>query len=162
SEFFGHVKGAFTGAMSARKGKLELANGGTLFLDEIGELKMHLQTVLLRFLQDQQFEPVGGGRTIQADVRVVAATNVDLETAIPLGKFRQDLFHRLNTITIKLPPLRERRDDMAALTAHFLRKYGGRRRVTEIAPEAMDAMMRYDWPGNVRELENAIRCGVEM
>ena len=162
SEFLGHVKGAFTGAMEARQGKFQLAHGGTLLLDEIGELKLPMQPKLLRVLQEQEFEPVGGNLKVKVDVRVIAATNVDLAKAIEEGKFRQDLFHRLNTITIQLPPLRERREDIPLLAGHFIRKYGIERQVTAIAPEALEAIISYNWPGNVRELENVVRCGVEL
>jgi transcriptional regulator with GAF, ATPase, and Fis domain len=160
SELFGHAKGAFTGAMEARKGKLRQADGGTVFLDEIGELSMRMQAVLLRVLQDRTFEPVGKDETIQVDVRIIAATNVDLDEAVRQKTFRQDLLHRLNVILILIPPLRERREDIPLLAAHFLEKHRTRRNITGISPEAMEAMMSYEWPGNVRELENVIQAAI--
>ena len=162
SEYFGHVKGAFTDAMDSRQGKFQIADGGTLFLDEIGELKLSMQPKLLRVLQDQEFEPVGGSTKIKVDVRVIAATNVDLTKAIQNGEFRQDLFYRLNVIRIHLPPLRERHEDIPLLAEHFIQNYGVPRHVTAIAPDALQLMMSYDWPGNVRELENTIRCAVSL
>jgi transcriptional regulator with GAF, ATPase, and Fis domain len=161
-ELFGHAKGAFTGAMAARKGKFDMADRGTLFLDEVGDLKLALQPVLLRFLEELQFEPVGENRTVAVDVRVIAATNVKLEDAVRRGTFRHDLFHRLNVFPIRVPPLRERLEDIPLLAAHFLRKYGARRGITRIAAEALDAMQQHDWPGNVRELENALRFAIDI
>jgi transcriptional regulator with GAF, ATPase, and Fis domain len=162
SEFFGHVKGAFTGATEARPGKFKQADGGTLFLDEIGELKLHMQPKLLRVLQEQEFEPVGGNRKTKVNVRVIAATNVDLEKAVRENTFRADLFYRLNSTTIHLPPLRERSEDIPLLANHFVEKYRGKAQDMRIAPEALEAIMSYDWPGNVRELEGVIRPAVDM
>jgi transcriptional regulator with GAF, ATPase, and Fis domain len=155
SELFGHEKGAFTGAVSLKKGRLEIADGGTVFLDEIGELAPALQAKLLRALQFHEFERVGGTRTIKVNVRVVAATNQNLEANVASGRFRQDLWYRLNVITITMPPLRERRADVPLLAAHFAAKYSKGRPV-ELSREALDALRAYQWPGNVRELENAI------
>jgi len=158
SELFGHEKGAFTGAISTRIGRFELANGGTLFLDEVGELAPELQVKLLRVLQEKEFERVGGMKTIKVDVRIIAATNRDLESLVEEGRFREDLYYRLNVIPIKLPPLRERKDDIPLLVEHFIEKHATRknRLRPEITPEIMNAFMEYDWPGNVRELENII------
>jgi Nif-specific regulatory protein len=153
SELFGHEKGAFTGAQARRAGKFELAHGGTIFLDEIGDISPALQAKLLRVLQERAFERVGGTETITVDVRVVAATNQDLKKRVAEGKFREDLFYRLNVISITLPPLRDRRTDIRPLADHFLRqlKAGSR-----FSPETLEALERYDWPGNVRQLRNAI------
>jgi DNA-binding NtrC family response regulator len=153
SELFGHEKGAFTGAAARRAGKFELAHGGTIFLDEIGDISPALQAKLLRVLQERSFERVGGTETLTVDVRVVAATNQDLKKRVAEGKFREDLFYRLNVISITLPPLRERRADIRPLCDHFLRqlKAGAR-----FAPETLEALERYDWPGNVRQLRNAL------
>jgi len=153
SELFGHIKGAFTGAVKDRRGKFELADGGTLFLDEVGELPFELQAKLLRALQEKEVEPVGGGPR-RVDVRVVAASNRDLEAAKAEGKFRDDLYYRLAVIPIHLPPLRERRDDIPLLVRHFLAKHdvGGLR----LSAAVLEHLERYDWPGNVRELENAV------
>jgi DNA-binding NtrC family response regulator len=153
SELFGHEKGAFTGAQARRAGKFELAHGGTIFLDEIGDISAALQAKLLRVLQERSFERVGGTETLTVDVRVVAATNQDLKKRVAEGKFREDLFYRLNVISITLPPLRERRADIRPLSEHFLRelKAGAR-----FAPDTLEALERYDWPGNVRQLRNAI------
>ena len=158
SELFGHVKGAYTGAHVERSGWFETANRGTIFLDEIGEMSPPLQTKLLRVLQDQSFIPVGGTKTVNVDVRVIAATNKDLEVEIAAGRFRQDLFFRLNVIPIHLPSLRERIDDVPVLAGHFLRKWDRKtgRHHPGFRPEAMEALMRYSWPGNVRELENLV------
>lgn len=158
SELFGHERGAFTGAVARKLGKLETADGGTLFLDEIGEMPVGLQARLLRALQERGFERVGGTRPIEVDVRVVAATNRDLEAAIRDGAFRQDLFYRLNVITCELPPLRERRGDIALLARHFLRHHGERlnKLGAGIDPAALRALTAYDWPGNVRQLSNAV------
>jgi transcriptional regulator with GAF, ATPase, and Fis domain len=158
SELFGHEKGAFTGAIGLKKGKLELADGGTLFLDEIGELPLTLQAKLLRALQEREFERVGGTRPVRVDFRLIAATNRDLEAAVKAGAFRQDLFYRLSVVTLSLPPLRERKEDIPVLAAYFLRKHAPRcgRRVGTIAPDALALLERHDWPGNVRELENVI------
>ncbi len=164
SELFGHEKGAFTGAIAQKKGKLELAQGGTLFLDELGEMPPLLQAKLLRVLQEQEYERVGGTRTLKADIRVIAATNRDLEAAIKQGGFRQDLYYRLNVITLTLPPLRERQTDIPLLAAYFAAKYAAKckRQVRGLAPAARAALCAYDWPGNVRELENAIERAVVL
>ncbi len=154
SELFGYEKGAFTGAMTAKPGRFELANGGTLFLDEIGDITPAVQVKLLRVLQERRFERLGGTRTIDVDVRIVAATNQDLQALIAEGEFREDLFYRLNVVPVTLPPLRERPDDIPLLVAHFLEKYGAGERT--ISSEAMEALVNYSWPGNVRELENTI------
>ncbi len=158
SELFGHEKGAFTHAIRTRIGRFELANKGTIFLDEIGEMSPSLQVKLLRVLQERKFERVGGVKTISVDIRVVAATNIDLEEAVKEGRFREDLFYRLNVIPIKMPPLRERRSDIPLLANHFLKQYSKDkgRKVESISQEAMEVLMNYDWPGNVRELENII------
>ncbi len=158
SELFGHEKGAFTGAVSTRIGRFELANGGTLFLDEIGELDPSLQVKLLRVLQEKEFERVGSTKTLKVDVRIIAATNRELETLAREGRFREDLYYRLNVITINLPPLRQRREDIPLLVEHFLKKLSKEKRKPppRISKEMMDALIRYDWPGNVRELENLI------
>ncbi|MBS4098024.1 MAG: nif-specific transcriptional activator NifA [Sulfuricella sp.] len=157
SELFGHEKGAFTGATSERKGRFELAHGGTLFLDEIGDVSPAFQAKLLRVLQEREFERVGGNRTIRVDVRLITATNRNLEDMVRKGEFRADLYFRINVVSIFLPPLRERRDDIPLLAEYFLEKYNreNKRRLT-IAPEAMQAMAHCGWPGNVRELENCI------
>jgi Nif-specific regulatory protein len=158
SELFGHEKGAFTGAIAQKKGKIEIAQEGTLFLDELGEMSPLLQAKLLRVLQEQEFERVGGTRSIKANVRVIAATNRDLEEAIKQGSFRQDLYYRLNVVTIAMPPLRERREDIPLLANYFVAKYAEKchRQIRGISSEARAALCHYDWPGNVRELENAI------
>ena len=158
SELFGHVRGAFTGAHVARTGRFETAHRGTIFLDEIGEMSPPLQAKILRVLQEQSFTPVGGTKPVDVDVRVIAATNKDLEKEIAAGRFRQDLYFRLHVIPIHLPPLRERTDDIPVLAEHFLGKYApaGGRRVQGFRPDAMEAMKRYAWPGNVRELENLV------
>ncbi len=158
SELFGHEKGAFTGATHARMGRFELANGGTIFLDEIGEMSLPLQVKLLRVLQEREFERVGGNRTIHVDVRIVAATNQDVETLVEEKRFRKDLFYRLNVIPIVIPPLRERRSDIPLLIDHFLARFNQAKH-TEIAglvPDALHLLTEYDWPGNIRELENMI------
>lgn len=158
SELFGHEKGAFTGAVAQKMGKFELANKGTLFLDEIGNLTLATQVKLLRFVQEKRIERVGGTKSIELDVRIITATNLDLEKAVKEGSFREDLYYRLNVITIPLPPLRERRDDIPLLVEHFLQKYRSesKGKAKHVLPETMDLLMRYDWPGNVRELENVI------
>jgi Nif-specific regulatory protein len=158
SELFGHEKGAFTGAVARKIGKVEAADKGTLFLDEIGELPLALQARLLRVLQEREVDRVGGTRPIAVDVRIVAATNRDLEAAMRTGRFREDLFHRLNVVTLAMPPLRERREDILLLARHFARTCAERvgRRVVGISEEARDALVRYDWPGNARQLSNAI------
>jgi len=157
SEFFGHEKGAFTGAVATKKGKFEIADGGTIFLDEVGELQTSLQSKLLRVLQEREFERVGGNRTYHVDLRVIAATNRDLETAIGNGEFREDLFYRLNVVPVFLPPLRERLEDLPLLIEHFLDRFneenGGD---VSLTPKTLRRLTEYHWPGNVRELENAI------
>jgi len=164
SELFGHEKGAFTGAHQAKKGKFEAANGGTVFLDEIGDMPPSLQTKLLRVLQDHEFERVGGSRPIATDIRVLAATNRDLDEAVKAGRFRADLFYRLNVIRIVLPPLRDRKEDIPALAQHFRARYAAetKRPVRQISKEAMDCLCRQDWPGNVRELANTIERAVVL
>ena len=162
SELFGHEKGAFTGAVAQRKGRFEQADGGSIFLDEIGDLSSALQVKLLRVLQERQFERVGGNRTLTVDVRVLAATHRDLERAMRDGMFRDDLYYRLNVVTIQIPPLRERREDISLLLDHFLRKFAekNRRDVTGLTAAARDALLKYDYPGNVRELENIVERAV--
>ncbi|HEX4951401.1 MAG TPA: sigma 54-interacting transcriptional regulator [Blastocatellia bacterium] len=162
TELFGHERGAFTGAMNQRKGRFELAAGGTIFLDEIGELTMSAQTRLLRVLQEREFERVGGTTTIKADVRLITATNKNLEAAITQGTFREDLYYRLNVFTIFLPPLRERKTDILLLADHFVEKYAREHSkvVKRISTPAIDMLMSYHWPGNVRELENCIERAV--
>jgi transcriptional regulator with GAF, ATPase, and Fis domain len=155
SELFGHERGAFTGASSLKKGRFEVADGGTIFLDEVGDLAPALQAKLLRALQLHEFERVGGTRTIKVDVRVIAATNQNLEALAAAGRFRQDLWYRLNVVCLTMPPLRARRSDIAKLATHFAAKYS-RGRPVELSPDAIEALQAYDWPGNVRELENAI------
>jgi Nif-specific regulatory protein len=164
SELFGHEKGAFTGAIAQKKGKLEIAHGGTLFLDELGEMPMPQQAKLLRVLQEREFERVGGARTLKADIRVIAATNRDLETAIKQGAFRQDLYYRLNVVTLTLPPLRERQADIPLLASYFVAQYAAKckRQARGLSPAARAALCAYDWPGNVRELENAIERAVVL
>jgi transcriptional regulator with GAF, ATPase, and Fis domain len=164
SELFGHEKGAFTGAVAQKKGKLELADGGTVFLDEVGELPPVIQAKLLRVLQAREFERVGGTRPIKINVRVVAATNRDLEKSIRDGGFRQDLYYRLNVISFAMPPLRTRREDISLLANHFAVKYSQKvkRRISGLSPEARACLMAYDWPGNVRELENAVEHAVVL
>jgi transcriptional regulator with GAF, ATPase, and Fis domain len=158
SELFGHEKGAFTGAYQRKQGKFEFAQHGSLFLDEIGELPLPLQAKLLHVLQDREFFRIGGRELIQADTRIIASTNRDLQAALRLGQFREDLFYRLNVVEIHVPPLRERREEIPALVEHFLTKFaeeGGRR--VEVAPPMMKLFIEYHWPGNVRELENLVR-----
>jgi len=156
AELFGHVKGAFTGATNNRIGRFEAANGGTIFLDEVGELPLSLQVKLLRVLQTKQFEAVGSSKTIEVDVRIIAATNRDLEEAARKKEFREDLYYRLNVIPVKVPALRERKSDIAGLATHFITQFNLATGHTVEAPsgEIMEALMAYDWPGNVRELEN--------
>jgi nitrogen regulation protein NR(I) len=158
SELFGHEKGAFTGAINTRIGRFELAQGGTLFLDEVGELDPSLQVKLLRILQEREFERVGGVKTIKVDVRILAATNKDLEKETKEGKFREDLFYRLNVIPLHLPPLRKRVEDISLLMAHFVQEFSKKRKREPLtfSPETMEYLMKYHWPGNVRELENLI------
>jgi two-component system nitrogen regulation response regulator GlnG len=157
SEMFGHERGAFTDAKERRLGKFELAHGGTLYLDEIGDMPVELQTKLLRALQERTIERVGGQESIRVDVRVIAATNRDLETAMRQGEFREDLYYRLNVVTLNLPTLRERRRDVPLLVEHFLAKYAEELGERGVAPEALDRLVGHDWPGNVRELENVIQ-----
>jgi two-component system, NtrC family, response regulator AtoC len=158
SELFGHERGAFTGAHQLKKGKMELAHGGTVFLDEVGDISVELQTKLLRFLQEREFERVGGTQSIHVDVRVIAATNRDLSTAIKQGRFREDLYYRLNVIPISLPPLRERKEDIPVLAKHFLRRFAAetKKNFAGITAEAEARLVAYAWPGNVRELANVI------
>jgi two-component system, NtrC family, response regulator len=163
SELFGHEKGSFTGAVSRRRGRFEMADKGTLFLDEIGELSQDMQVKLLRVLQERRFERVGGTEAVEVDIRIVAATNRDLQKAVAEGIFREDLFYRLNVVSIHLPPLRERREDIPFLAAHFLDKFAkeNTRDMKGFSPSAMDYLSAYEWPGNVRQLENVIeRCVV--
>jgi len=162
SELFGHEKGAFTGAERARVGRFERADGGTLFLDEISEMGLHVQAKLLRVLQGEPFERVGGNELLKPDVRVISATNRDPQNAISEGKLRQDLYYRLNTLQIEVPPLRERREDVPLLAESFLADWASRagKQVAAISPEALEALCAYDWPGNVRELENSIERAV--
>ena len=162
SELFGHEKGAFTGALTRQSGRFELADGGSVFLDEVGEMPREVQVKLLRILQEQEFERVGGTRTIKVDVRVIAATNRDLEAMVRDGEFRQDLYYRLNIFPLHLPPLRERRDDILPLVHFFVHKHSLRlnKAIKSIATRTLDALQQYDWPGNIRELENVIERGV--
>ncbi len=158
SELFGHVKGAFTGAIAARTGRFELAHEGTIFLDEISEMSPTLQVKLLRVIQERQFEPVGSTKTIEVDVRIIAATNVELEKAVAEGRFREDLYYRLNVIPMNIPPLRERHGDIPLLLHHFMIHFNKTKskNISGIAPEAMELLNSYNWPGNVRELENLV------
>lgn len=164
SELFGHEKGAFTGALNRKLGRFELAHRGTIFLDEIGEINQATQVKLLRVLQEQEFERVGGTCTVKVDVRVVAATNKDLEKEVEEGRFRDDLFYRLNVVSISLPPLRERKEDILLLAEHFLRKFNKamNKEIKEVSEEAWHMLSSYSWPGNVRELENAIERAVVL
>jgi DNA-binding NtrC family response regulator len=158
SELFGHEKGAFTGAMFRKKGRFEIAEGGTVFLDEIGDISLKTQTDLLRVLQEREITRVGGTQAVKVDFRCVAATNKDLEKLIEEGKFRPDLYYRLNVFHIELPPLRERREDIPLLVNHFVRKFSQamNKRITRVTPAAMEQLQKMPWPGNVRELENAV------
>ena len=162
SELFGHVKGAFTGASSDRRGRFELADKGTIFLDEIGDLPLNLQVKLLRVIQHRMFERVGGAEPLKVDVRIIAATNKDIEAEVTSGRFRADLYYRLNVLPIYIPPLRERRDDIPILADFFLKRFNReiKKQITGFAPEAMEVLLSYSWPGNVRELENAIERAV--
>jgi two-component system, NtrC family, response regulator PilR len=164
SNLFGHVKGAFTGAVYPKKGLFELADKGTIFFDEIGNIPLETQAKLLRVIQEREFMRLGGVETIKVDVRIIAATNVDLRRLMEEGRFREDLYYRLHVITVQLPPLRERRDDVSLLVQHFLDKYGeeNNKRGLELTPEALDLLMDYEWPGNVRELENVIERAVVL
>jgi len=161
SELFGHEKGSFTGAAGQRKGRFELANGGTIFLDEVGDIPALMQVKLLRVIQERKFERVGANETIQVDVRVIGATNRNLETMVKEGKFREDLFYRLNVFKIDLPPLRDRPEDLPLLAAHFAEKYARPGQAPcQLTPEAMELILTYSWPGNIRQLENAIERAV--
>ncbi|MEI7974200.1 MAG: sigma-54 dependent transcriptional regulator, partial [Bdellovibrio sp.] len=158
SELFGHIKGAFTGAIANRLGRFELADGGTIFLDEIGDLQPSLQVKLLRVLQERSFEPVGGSKSLQVNVRVIAATNKNLESSVDEKKFREDLFYRLNVFPISVPALRERPTDIPALLSHFVAHVNRtkNRKLTRFSPEALSCLVHYPWPGNIRELENLV------
>src|SRR5690242_5023581 len=158
SELFGHEKGAFTGADKQRIGRFEQADGGTLFLDEIGDMSANTQAKILRVLQEHEFERLGGTRTIRVDVRLIAATNRDLTTMVEAGTFREDLYYRLNVVTIEMPPLRERKEDIGALAGFFIRRFAGelKKKIQGLEPDALKLLMRYHWPGNIRELENAV------
>ncbi len=162
SELFGHVRGAFTGASSARRGLFEEAEGGTLFLDEVGNLNLSMQSKLLRFLQEHEIKRVGGTESIKVDARIIAATNQPLEPLVKNGKFREDLFDRLNVVVITLPPLRERKEDIPFLASHFLQKFSEEthKNISHLSPEALEILIRYSWPGNVRELEHTIERAV--
>jgi two-component system response regulator AtoC len=162
SELFGHVRGAFTGALSTKKGLFEEADGGTIFLDELSNLSLSIQTKLLRFLQEHEIKRVGGTESVRVDVRVIAATNQPLEPLIKNGKFREDLFDRLNVVSITLPPLRERKEDILLLANHFLQKFSeeNHKNISHISPEALEILIQYAWPGNVRELEHTIERAV--
>jgi formate hydrogenlyase transcriptional activator len=164
SELFGHERGAFTGAVSQAMGRFQAADHGTLFLDEIGDLPLELQPKLLRVLQEQQFERLGGGRTVQVDVRVIAATNQDLWSMVQERTFRADLYYRLNVFPISLPPLRERKEDLPLLVTHFVRKFAERqgKRIEYIPDDVLEMLSRHDWPGNIRELQNCIERAVIM
>jgi formate hydrogenlyase transcriptional activator len=164
SELFGHMKGAFTGALERRIGRFELADGGTLFLDEVSELPLDTQVKLLRVLQEHEFEPLGSSRTIQVNVRIIAASNRDLEKAIQEGRFRADLYYRLNVLPIVLPPLRQRRSDIPLLAAFFVERYARQfgKQITGIAQDTMDLLSQYDWPGNIRELQNVVERAVVL
>src|SRR6188474_1296783 len=164
STLFGHVKGAFTGAVYPKKGMFDLADKGSIFFDEIGNIPLETQAKLLRAMQEREFMRLGGMETIKVDVRIIAATNVDLRRMVEDGRFREDLYYRLNVISIELPPLRDRKSDIPSLVQHFLQKYGeeNAKADMELAPEALDLMMEYDWPGNVRELENVIERAVVL
>lgn len=157
SELFGHIKGAYTGALADRRGRFEMADGGTLFLDEVGELPLDMQVKLLRCLQERSVVPLGSNRAIPFDVRIVAATNRDLDDEVAAGRFREDLFYRLNVLPLKLAPLRERRDDIPALLEHFSRKFAQEGMApVDFAPDLLGALQHYDWPGNIRELSNLV------
>ena len=162
SELFGHEKGAFTGADKQRVGRFEQADGGTLFLDEIGDMSANTQAKILRVLQEHEFERLGGTRTLRVDVRLIAATNRNLSQMVASGQFREDLYYRLNVVSIEMPPLRERKEDIQQLASFFLRRFAGelKKRVDGIGADAQKLLMRYNWPGNIRELENAIERAV--
>jgi len=164
SELFGHEKGAFTGAISRRIGRFEMANGGTIFLDEIGEMDLSIQTKLLRVLQEKEFERVGSSKTIKVDARILTATNKDLKREVKEGRFREDLFYRINVFNIDIPPLRERKEDIPLLVEHFINKYNKilNKRVKKVSAKAMDFLIDYNYPGNIRELENIIERSIIM
>src|SRR5436309_649834 len=164
SELFGHIKGAFTGAVDNKTGRFKAAHGGTIFLDEISSMSLKLQVKLLRVLQERELERVGESRTIRVDTRVIAATNQFLEDEIDAGRFRDDLYYRINVVPIRLPPLRERSEDITALARHFLERYSeeNRREAPELTTDLVKALQNYDWPGNVRELENCIERAVVL
>ncbi|MDT8440989.1 MAG: sigma-54 dependent transcriptional regulator [Desulfuromonadales bacterium] len=164
SELFGHEKGAFSGALNQRKGRFEMADQGTLFIDEVGEMSMAAQVKLLRVIQEHEFERVGGNRTIKVDVRIVAATNKSLEEQVRVGRFREDLYYRLNVVNIHMPPLRDRREDIEPLSRHFLQKYVTEtgKKIDDLAPRTLSCLLAHDWPGNVRELQNAIERAVVL
>ncbi|HLL20873.1 MAG TPA: sigma-54 dependent transcriptional regulator, partial [Kofleriaceae bacterium] len=164
SELFGHEKGSFTGAMARKDGRFQIADGGTLFLDEIGEISPSIQVKLLRFLQEHEFERVGGNQTIRVDVRVIAATNRNLSDLVAKGKFREDLFYRLNVVALEMPPLRDRRTDIPSLAKFFLDRFNKEnvKTLDGFTAEALERLMAYDWPGNVRELENAVERAVVL
>jgi two-component system response regulator PilR (NtrC family) len=164
SNLFGHVRGAFTGAVASKKGLFELADGGSIFFDEIGNIPLDTQSKLLRVIQEREFMRLGGIDTVKVDVRIIAATNADLEGAVHQGSFREDLFYRLNVITVNLPPLRRRTEDIPLLAQHFLAQYAreNEKPIRGIAPRAMETLLDYHWPGNVRELENAIERAVVL
>ena len=164
SELFGYERGAFTGATQLKRGKIEIANGGTVFLDEVGDISEELQAKLLRFLQEREFERVGGTQLIRVDVRIIAATNRNLEAAVKEGRFREDLYYRINVVPIVLPPLRERKEDVSALAQFFMQRFSmeSKKNFTEISQEALEALNVYDWPGNVRELANVIERAVVL
>lgn len=164
SELFGHVKGAFTGAIADKKGRFEMADGGTIFLDEIGEIDPSTQIKLLRVLQEREFEKVGGEKTIKTDVRVIAATNRDLETEIREGRFREDLYYRLNVVRLEVPPLRERKEDLFLLATEFLARFAkeNNKEIEGFSNDAKSAISNYDWPGNIRELQNCVESAVVM
>jgi NtrC-family two-component system response regulator AlgB len=160
SELFGHARGAFTGAIRDNLGRIAACDGGTLFLDEIGDLPLELQPKLLRFIQDREYERVGESRTRRADVRMIAATHVDLESAVSTGRFREDLLYRIKVIQLDLPPLRDRVEDMQMLAERFLTELKGAKSIAGFTPEAVDALKRYQWPGNLRELHNVIERAI--
>jgi DNA-binding NtrC family response regulator len=162
SELFGHEKGSFTGAHMQRKGKFEIADNGTLFMDEVGDMSANIQVHLLRVLEEKEFTRVGGNELVKVDVRLISATNKDMRDAIAKGKFREDLYYRLNVVNIELPPLRQRKEDIPLLAQHFLKKFAveNQKEVVDFAPGAMDFLLKYEWPGNVRELENVVERAV--